>query len=45
MKDLIVAIWIISFLIFIVLRVFEAVSILPVILDVIIGIIIAIKAC
>ena len=45
MKNVIAAIWGISLLILIVLRMFEAISIFPVIIDVIIGIIIAIKLC
>lgn len=45
MKNLIAAIWGISLLILVVLRMFEAISIFPVIIDVIIGMIIAIKTC
>lgn len=45
MKNLVAAIWGISLLVLVVLKMFEAISIFPVIIDVIIGIIVAIKVC
>lgn len=45
MKNILTAIWALSFFFLVVLRMFEAISIFPVIIDVIIGIIIAIKLC